>query len=684
MKIELSVPNRMSQTGSSLLRLIQNNDMPIIDLLVRESIQNSLDAKLNSSEYVRVDFNIGTFEACTLNRELDKVSDKFNQRYPEQKYQYIAIRDSNTQGLTGPLDYEHVHNNNYGNLLKLVYEISKPQESKGAGGSWGLGKTVYYRVGNGLVIYYSRIKKSDCSYESRLAACFVEDERSEDSILPSINENKTGLAWWGAPTDKENRTVPLTDEEEIHRILQIFDISPYKEAETGTTIILPYINKESILLNNQKYLDEEENVYCPWLRDFDDHLKTVVQRWYAPRLSCNYNCNPYLKVYVNGSSCSFLDMEPPFKVMSCLYDINYIQNLDSDLNKNGCAQDKLLSYLQSNIKTKKISIRNVFKKENVGTLTYVAVPKQLLGCNPPINNPIPYVYFNMDFENDKNTPIFSYTRKPGMLVTYDDSSLLSDILLPDQSSTLFALFTLESNTEFKEKPYTVEDYVREAEKADHNSWSDHEFHGITQKVIAKIKKQIKNHLKSEYVTENKVKNSEVSSLSKSFAKLLPPYGFGNQPSKQPSKIVKSKRTTVVQKNGSKTLVLYEDKTKYSNNGLSLFVKLSCDQFLENAKVKLFINTETGAISIDEWIKSLEQDCPFEIDGIDVFYDENESNCVCSLNKQEPKKHVGNMTFILRNDELDLIQDEPSQLEFYFSVKLKIFLKNIQLQLKIVE
>ena len=143
MKIELSVPNRMSQTGSSLLRLIQNNDMPIIDLLVRESIQNSLDAKLNSSEYVRVDFNIGTFEACTLNRELDQVSDKFNQRYPKQKYQYIAIRDSNTQGLTGPLDYEHVHNNNYGNLLKLVYEISKPQESKGSGGSWGLGKTVY-------------------------------------------------------------------------------------------------------------------------------------------------------------------------------------------------------------------------------------------------------------------------------------------------------------------------------------------------------------------------------------------------------------------------------------------------------------------------------------------------------------------------------------------------------------
>ena len=34
----------MGISGSSLLRVIQNNDMPILDLLVREAIQNSLDA----------------------------------------------------------------------------------------------------------------------------------------------------------------------------------------------------------------------------------------------------------------------------------------------------------------------------------------------------------------------------------------------------------------------------------------------------------------------------------------------------------------------------------------------------------------------------------------------------------------------------------------------------------------
>ena len=45
MKIEIAEPGRMTQSGSSLLKLIQNNKTPILDLLVRESIQNSLDAQ---------------------------------------------------------------------------------------------------------------------------------------------------------------------------------------------------------------------------------------------------------------------------------------------------------------------------------------------------------------------------------------------------------------------------------------------------------------------------------------------------------------------------------------------------------------------------------------------------------------------------------------------------------------
>ena len=121
MRIEIAEPGRMTQSGSSLLKLIQNNSMPILDLLVRESIQNSLDAANEIGNYVKVNFITGAFSANELNLELEGISASLNKRFSGDKYEYLAIRDSNTVGLTGPLHYDEVQDNNYGNLLKLVY-----------------------------------------------------------------------------------------------------------------------------------------------------------------------------------------------------------------------------------------------------------------------------------------------------------------------------------------------------------------------------------------------------------------------------------------------------------------------------------------------------------------------------------------------------------------------------------
>lgn len=127
----------MTQTGSSLLKLIQNNNMPVLDLLVRESIQNSLDARKDGSKYVEVDYLTGKFDSEKLREELEGITTPLAKRFPKSEYDFIAVKDSNTVGLTGEMNYKKVKNNEYGNLLKLIYEICKPQENEGAGGSWG-------------------------------------------------------------------------------------------------------------------------------------------------------------------------------------------------------------------------------------------------------------------------------------------------------------------------------------------------------------------------------------------------------------------------------------------------------------------------------------------------------------------------------------------------------------------
>ena len=100
MDIEIAVPDRMSQSGKSLLSLIQNNSMETLDLLVRESIQNSLDAKDESKDNVKIDFFYNNFESKGLNDELEGISDALNIKYNNESTEYIAIRDTNTVGLT--------------------------------------------------------------------------------------------------------------------------------------------------------------------------------------------------------------------------------------------------------------------------------------------------------------------------------------------------------------------------------------------------------------------------------------------------------------------------------------------------------------------------------------------------------------------------------------------------------
>lgn len=89
----------------------------------------------------------------------------------------------------------------HGNFFKLIFDTGKKQTQVGAGGNWGFGKSVYYRVGMGIVVFYSRIK-IEGSYESRLIITLVENEENPDAVLAKINPRSAGKAWWGKKREK--------------------------------------------------------------------------------------------------------------------------------------------------------------------------------------------------------------------------------------------------------------------------------------------------------------------------------------------------------------------------------------------------------------------------------------------------------------------------------------------------
>ena len=670
MQIEIARPERMSITGSSLFNSIQNKHTPILDLLVRESVQNSLDAAQENARHVNVNFILGTFSPIKVNNLLEGVSEKLNERYSDNEYDFIAIRDSNTVGLTGPLHYDDINegSQNYGNLLKLVYEISKPQTQEGAGGSWGLGKTVYFRVGKGLVFFYSRIRNEKGEYESRFAAALIENEHSPESVIPSLKNSKIkrGIAWWGVSRG-ENSTLPLTNEEEIKEILSYFGVPPYQEDATGTTVIIPYINKRELLNDNRPNAQDDDNSTekyqpAPWYNSVEDYLRIAIQRWYIPRLNNLAYNGTYLNAAINGKKINTDDIEPIFAIYQDLYNIGTDDNAEQ---KEDCQFED-------------IKIRGVLTNSSIaGRVIFKKVSRRELKMTVPDNKPRPEMYCNQEIRHaELNKPIFAFTRKPGMIISYKNEGFWLDGVQPtDENHFLIALFVLKSDNSLKEcGGISLEEYIRKSELADHTSWKDHS----NQKIISKIQNGVSKKL--SIASKEQDDNSQITKDS-TFSKILgdlilPKIGFGKKPGTIKNKPNGNIRS---QKDGGILFSIDLSKTEYAASHMVINAEWSSKSALKRAALSLAIDSENNSISANEWENSMGLEMPFEIEDVSVLFtklnkekhevslhvskDSIVANAEqCCLNLSNTPKGFGNV--------INLLFEEATQ----FSSKIKIRLK----------
>lgn len=597
MQIEIAKHERMSERGSSLLRLIQNNEMPILDLLVREAVQNSLDASLTGKGFVKVDFNVGEFNNLTFSDNFEGIRKKLHKKFGEEKQKYIEIRDTHTQGLSGPLHYDDVVDEDYGNMLKLVYEISMPQDKEGAGGSWGLGKTIYFRVGIGLVVYYSRVKINN-RYEDRLAACLVENEKSSNSIL-TYDEGtlKRGIAWWGKAY-KNDKTIPITDKNEISRFLKILNIKPFKEEETGTSIIIPFINEKKLLEGILPSNGNDEKSSMWWMYNVSDYIRTALQRWYAPRL--NNEAYPYgrwLKALVNGEELIREDIFPVFNIIQDLYNSN---------PKMKNREIKIKSLSSEQIFIEEIELRKIFKGDSCsGHFIYTNLKKDDLRMLPPDNNLSPYIHINhFDYNREVNTPVVSYTRKPGMIVGYEtEGKWIRKKSYANNEDFIIGIFVINSNKELEktEQNITLEEYIRRSEKADHTNWNDWSIGDYNPHIIRKIQSQINRKLDKKF-EDNKIENYKKRKigLGRMLAnELLPPENFGTIASSKHKKNGNKERS----KRTSTHSLIIKNKPKYKEKEIELDFEIFSGKKSTNFIFELLLKTESGIINPNKWESS---------------------------------------------------------------------------------
>lgn len=614
----------MSITGSAGLRILQNEHTPILDLLVRESIQNSLDAQDNK-DFVQVDYCIGEFQQERLVSKFEGIKDGLNSR-PERTF--LAIRDSNTVGLTGHINKEDVCDGNYGNFIKLVYDMLKPQEIQGAGGSWGVGKTIYFRIGIGLVIYYSRIKVGE-KYESRLAACLMEDEKSPNAIIPLYEgRTRSGIAWFGKEL-RANKTIPIGDEEYIRDFLSIFNLSPYEGAETGTTVIIPYTNEEKLLKHGQLEYEQGNSSIIPfWRFSLNDYLKIAVQRWYFPRLNNPlYQYGVFLKARINGENIKPGDMLPIFRLQQALYN----RAAGADVTKG------IYDFIEENNCTSGIDAvkLNGIEYREVGKVAYAKVTREVLGMCPPSNHYHPNMYMNLDIADyEKNSPVLSFCRKPGMVVAHvcNDNEWLYNVPSTDSDEFIVAFFALNSGNKVSGNGWNgLEEYVRKCELSDHTTWNDNGSL-CDSGILLRTKKGTAKKMQAAFV-ESKVIDSVTQDvkLGKLFANLLlPPEGFGrNATSSSPGNNPTPSRSSYLGHGNIKYRLL---STKYTTKGMRLTFDLIAKKAKDNFDFGVSIASESKPLSLESWESDYKLGVPFKITECHIEF--------VSLNKQQFLEEYG--------------------------------------------
>lgn len=637
----------MGISGSSLLRVIQNNDMPILDLLIREAIQNSLDARLEDAKSVDVEINISKFNKQKLCNCIQPFGDRLLNKYSNDNIDtFISFSDTNTTGLTGPKNMGEVIQNNYGKFINLVFNIGKAQTLENAGGSWGYGKTVYYRVGVGLVIFYSRIKVEN-RFESRMIISLVEDENK--TIIPSYNNEKrpkTGIMWFGRKDDI-GQLNPLTNENEINEILQIFHIEPFQNDNTGTKIIIPFINEEKLLDDTNK-----EDIVLAWNDSLERYINVALQRWYAPRLmNPKFKENPYLKVKINDKY--FIpdeDFLPLFRKIQELY--------------NACIEENN----DENIIVDNIKLMDTFLHGNeAGKIAYIKLSKEELKMNAPYNEPSPYVQITNTKYNDKDEtyPIITFCRRPGMLLKYDvDGSWANNIKI-DDDKYIIGLFVANSNNfvkskELNNKEKSFEKYLRDCEKADHADWIDLSNYTI----LKRIQKQIKSKINNQYSNiKNEYNVSIDTQLSRELTnKLLPPIGFGKRPSVFDNSVRKNSKLKLQRE--LKTSLNLIDNSIIINNLNRIISKDFEIQFNlkdKNVEYEFEILSEDGNINGTRWEEEFKnKKFPIELLKIELLTNGEDDKLQYYINKKI-------------NKYLDKIEDDNIVLEKIYTRKSKIWI-----------
>jgi hypothetical protein len=232
--------------GEGALRLLGTPNIDLASVLVRETAQNSWDARGVSP---KVDFIVnlrrldGSMVEVLRNRIFTGSPPNIGLTDVLQRDEVwvLEISDRGTVGLNGPIRNDlAVDPGMDTNFMDLVFNIGTPRDVHLGGGTYGFGKTIAYLASNvGAVLLWTRCMGAQ-GLEHRLIGSAIGDSFSKDGL------RFTGRHWWGNVISEESRVEPVTGKIAEELAAKAF-AARFGGSATGTSILIldPHLGGES-------------------------------------------------------------------------------------------------------------------------------------------------------------------------------------------------------------------------------------------------------------------------------------------------------------------------------------------------------------------------------------------------------------------------------------------------------
>ena len=211
-------------------------DLDAASSLVREIIQNSLDAKLPSEEKVHVSFTFGEHRPLDNKKYYDELiphltsSSLLPDQYSnDSQIPFLTIEDFGTSGLDGTIwdEINEKASSNYYNFWRREGMSHKHGQSAGR---WGVGKIVYH-VASALRSFWGLTVRNDDKRKLLLG---------KSLLMPHWHSDEKKYDYSGYFTGQDSE--PINDMELLQDFCSQFAIS--RNEQTGLSIVIPMCVKE--------------------------------------------------------------------------------------------------------------------------------------------------------------------------------------------------------------------------------------------------------------------------------------------------------------------------------------------------------------------------------------------------------------------------------------------------------